>query len=480
MFTACRSFTRHSFRSTVAALMLVLLLSGPTPAVGKERGNASPGNEPVTSCFVSRLPVPDGRVAGVVAPRLTVDREDLLVTVRWPAEPSRDPTYLLSTSAGAVASWPAQQTPGEETVQRLSGALAHVATAGFQYFLELRGADGLLGWQTFRLTVSCGSGPCVYRLLPGFEGGPLTMSRKLWDAVAEARAGGAGDLLASVRQTHPELAAEIPGFAWQWQQAAGRDDGCSCQWVSTESFSPMALLGPPSDQPPTHESGINMEGAGFFAGVQSIDGAIDLSLTGAASTTAIGLELLCTLDLGGQQARYPTSWPSMPELEVVEPILEPCPAPCTPVIEHRTEVRGCVQGGATSRLNMPGWSKAEIDVGVALDGNSTLAAAAAIKVDISDNELVRKIELIDKVSTATLNAESVSVEIGAGTLLEAEGTLEPDTGTYSYAFAAAALEYRTLLLAPPICDLPEGRAYADHPLRGFDDGGVTMERWENP
>ena len=469
----------HRSRRTAGILLSLLVLNFSSPAPG------------AADCLVSRLPAPDGRPAAAISPGLDVEREDLLVTLRWSETPSyTDPTFVLTApAAGDLGSWPALVIPGEQTAQRLPGALSQVGGAGFQYLLELRDGDAVVGWRAFRVAVDCAGGPCRYRLLPDLEGGPIAVSEAFWNVVDEARAGGSKDLLTTVRKNHPELAGEIPSFAWQLQQLeppspgdrSGRSgSGCSCRWVLAESLTAFSVIGPRQGTRPEHEYGVNMEGAAFFAGTQSTGfPAAEVERPQTTGTTLLGLELLCTTAEGGSTARYPTTWPSRPLLEVTEPVLIPCPAPCTPTIEHGAEVKGCAQGGVTSRQGLPVSARAEMDAGLSLNRQLMIDGVAVIDIQVTDDELIRDVEYLDKSSAAVLRSESAVVELDAGAFLKSTAT-QPDTGAPSYAFTAASMEYTVWLEAPEACGIPPAWAQVHSPLRGSDDGGVAMERWEQP
>ncbi len=472
MFSGC--LTRPFLHRTAGVVLslLILQLWWPAPAPGQR--SPRPG-----TCFFSGLP---GEYLSEVSLRLEIDSEDLLVTVPWPEEPgSADLTFVLSAPvAGEIGGWPAEQVPGEETEQRLAGALTQVAAAGFQYLLELRDAGEVVGRRPFRVAVNCAGEPCEYQLLAGLEGGPIAVSEAFWEALAEARAGGSPDLLASVRDQHPELAAEVPGFAWQYQQVESRPGtDCSCRWLVVQRLTPGTVIGPWAGPLPSHQAGISHPGAGFVAGVQTISGRADVERNQTEGSTVLGLQLLCTSDRGGTPEQYPTLWSSLPMLEIRKPALSSCRAPCTPLIDHLAYVGGCAAGTATSREQQRAWSRAEMDAGASLNGQATIAGAALIDLDFSNNQSFNTQDSFLRDSAATVTGEQAVVELHAGALIKAEVT-SPDNDNFSYAFAAASMEYALELEAPEICGIPQGGALLVNALPKDKDGGVAMERWELP
>ncbi len=466
-------FTRHSQRPAAGVVLslLALQLGWPAPAPGQ-------GSPRRGTCFFSRLP---GEYLSAVSLRLAIDREDLLVTVRWPEEPgSADLTFVLSApEVGEIGGWPAEQTPGEEAEQRLAGALSQVAAAGFQYLLELRDAGEVLGWLPFRVAVNCAEEPCEYQLLAGLEGGPIAVSEGFWEALAEARAVGSTDLLASVRDQHPELAAEVPGFAWQYQQIESRPGAdCSCRWLVVQRLTPGTVIGPWAGPLPSHEAGISHPGAGFVAGVQTISVRADVERNQTRGSTVLGLQLLCTSDRGGTVEQYPTLWSSLPVLEIRKPALTSCHAPCTPHIDHLAYVRGCATGLAASIDQQRAWSRAEMDAGASLNGQPTIAGAALIDLDFSNNQSFSTQDSFLRDSAATVTGEQAVIELDAGALIKAE--VSSDSDNSGYAFAAASMEYALELEAAEICGIPQGGALLVNALSKDKDGGVAMERWERP
>ncbi len=473
-----RRLIRHLRARAAGPVLTLLALWWPAPGAA--------------DCFTSRLNEPPGRPATAVAPQLGVDREDLVVTVRWSdGPPYPDPVFTLSAPGKAeVGWWPAEQIPGQETVQHLPGGLSQVATAGFQYLLELRDGETIIGWRAFRVAVSCAGSPCEYRLVPDVEGGPIVVSQAFWSAMAEARAGGSSDLLATVRKDHPEIAGEIPGFAWQLQQAepqdpgdrpGGRRGGCRCRWIGSQNLTNPLSIGPRQGTRPEHEYGENLEGAAFCAGAQSSGGsAVNLPASNTSGTTFLQLELLCTLETGGGPVPYPTSWPSRPVLTVPEPELEPCTAPCTPRIEHGTEVRGCAQGGVTSRKDREVSAAVEMSADVSLNGDLLIFGAAVIEIGVTRSEFIRDLDYLDESKTAIVRSEVASVQLHAQAALSSEALPPIGGGAPSYSFTASSIEYTTWFEAPETCGMPRGWALIHAPLRGPDDGGVAMERWERP
>ncbi len=466
MTSGSRHLDCPSLCRAAGAVLWLLLLQLSSPALG------------AVSCFTSGLP--DGYHSTLVPLHLELDREDLLVTTQWPNEPrSADATFVLSAPGeGDVAFWPAEQAPGEDTEQRLAGALTGVAAAGFQYFLELRDPEGSLGRLTFRVAVSCADEPCEYHLVAGLESGPIAVSEAFWNAMTEARTGGATDLLASMRNEHPEVAAEIPGFAWQLQQAESRPGGgCSCRWVAVHSLSDGAFIGSRGGERPSHEYGTNFDGAAFLAGAQATAGRAEVDRTRTEGSTGLGLQLLCTADRGGNQAEYDTSWPSLPRLQVREPVISSCRAPCTPLIDHLALVTGCAEGYAVSRDNQRAWAWAEVDASGSLDGQPTIAGTALIDLDVSTSVAAGDRDSFFRDSMTTVRADGASAILHAGASLKVEA-LSPSSDDHSYAYSAASMEYALEFQAPATCGIKPGYASFVYALPRDDDGGVTMERWE--
>ncbi len=229
---------------------------------------------------------------------------------------------------------------------------------------------------------------------------------------------------------------------------------------------------------PRHKFGANAPGPTFFAGVQSISAGISVPRSDTDGYAVIGLQLLCTMYYGETPAWYGTSWPSLPVLEVPDPTLSSCSAPCTPSIEHTTRFNGCAQGVAASRNGQNASAFAEMDASLVLNGQPQIAGALSIDVAVDNDEVVRDVARLRDDSSAALWGEAALAVVEAG------GTIKAQTDLYngsprSYAFAAATFEYHTKLYAPEMCGIDEGLADSTVRIR-LNDGGVAMERWDDP
>ena len=416
--------------------------------------------------------------------RMAADREDLLVTVYWSDELLHpDATLVLSTPAGAdLASWKVARLPGKETEERLPGALVPVATSGFQFVLRLEGPKGPLDESAFEVAVDCPAGGlCSYQLLPGLTGGPITVSEALWNALDEARGAGSPDLLATVRKQHPELAGEIPGFAWQMEVSEPKaGDDCHCRWLTVVSLTPATGIGPPRGGAPLHRFGTNDDGVAFRAGLQGVQGGGEVTRSETTGRSLLGIHLLCTRSAGGSPVRYPTKWPSRPVLEVRERQLNVCPPPCVPTIRHRTELGGCAQGIAAGRYGLRATAYAEVDASVTVGAQSVSAGGAAVDLFASDGETFRDTELFSADASATLTATGATAVAESGALLRV-GAGRQSNDEYSYAFAAAGITYTMRLWTEDVCEgIPEHSSLLKLLRQSSQEGGVTMVRWEDP
>ncbi len=459
--------------SLCLVLMVLSTLFLPTPAAANclhirppygEQGDVDPG---------------DGLVL-----RIAPDREDLWVTVQWSLAARRLATFVLSTPTGEeLMSWMVPRTPGEVSEHRLSKALSQITNLGFQYRLHLANPDGTTSGVSFRVAADCPpDGLCTYQLLPGLEGS-LTVSHALWSALDEARVAGSTDLLADVQAQHPELAPEVPGFGWQLQTAepvANAD--CRCRWLTVEGLAPKKPLeiGNLNTTPPLQDYGENLEGAAFYGLLQGTAGTVTMSRPQLVGQTTFGLQLLCTRDLGESAARFPTSWPSLPELEIAQRQLETCPAPCTPMIEYTSTVWGCAQATATSRNGNDAEAAAEIDVSLALGSQSLIAWAALVEADVASGQTVRDLESLWKQSSAELYTEGAVATMVAGgeqsIAVEALGGART-----SYALTSMSTKYKMKFVGSASCEgIPQDEASVGNLHDGTHEGGVAIEQWEDP
>ncbi len=454
------------------ALIALLFLLLPTPASANcmhlgvtpgELGDVDPGD-------------------GIL--RLASDREDLLVTAQWSSETLRQATFILSTQAGQeVMSWTVPRTPGATSEHRLTAALSVVANLGFQYQLSLASTDGTAPELTFRVAADCPpDGVCTYRLLPGLEGG-VTLSHALWTALDEARATDSSDLLADVRAQHPELAAEIPGFNWQLQTTEPTPIAdCRCRWLTIENLAPKkaSIIGQQVMSPPLQDYGSNLEGAAFYGMLQGTEGAIAMTRNQLIGQSTLGLQLLCSRDQGESLARFPTSWPSLPELEVAQRQLQVCPAPCTPKIEYKSDVWSCAQAIAASRDGNRVQATAEVDAMLSFGSQALVAKAVTVNVDVAAGEVVRDTDFIAEVSSLTVEAEGAQATLltGGSQTIDVEAIGGNRT---SYALTSVSSKYRIRFDGSGSCEgIPLGHTEVNTLHDGTQEGGVTVEEWEDP
>ena len=195
---------------------------------------------------------------------------------------------------------------------------------------------------------------------------------------------------------------------------------------------------------------------------------------------AFGVQLLCTRATGqGEIERYATSWASLPTLEVEQQVLGDCPAPCTPVIQLTADAHGCVQGTANGRWDQPAKAIAELAADLGLGDLSLIEGDARIRV-ATDGESARDQENFDKVSVVEQSA------YGAIATVEASGLIDADAAWLqapqaSYAFAAATFGYQLIFDVPASCQgVPAHNAQLTSLEKPWQEGGVAMERWEDP
>ncbi|MEM7583602.1 MAG: hypothetical protein AAF560_09505 [Acidobacteriota bacterium] len=415
--------------------------------------------------------------------RLIPDREDLVVNAQWSAELHREATFILSTPSGVeLMSWTVERAPGKVTEHRLPDALSHVSSSGFQFRLRLAALDGETPEVAFRVAADCPTEDlCTYRLLPGLEGG-LTVSQELWSAIDEARGSGSEDLLAEVQAQHPDLASELPGFSWQLQESEPTPVGeCRCRWLTVEGLTPKKPqgFGQQSANPPLQDYGSNLAGGAFYAMLQGTEGAISTSQNQLHGQTTLGLQLLCTRNEGSTQARFPTAWPSLPELEVEMRRLATCPAPCTPTLEHETIVWGCAQATAAGRGGNRAAANAGIDVALQLGTQSLMARAAQVNLQAKSGQVLRDIESNWEATSATLSAEGASATLVTGGSQAID--VEALGGRTSYAFTSVSAKYHMKFLASASCaEVPDGAVLLNSLFDGTHEGGVAVEQWEDP
>ncbi len=480
MLSGSRPHPRPSLRPAAGAVLLLLALL-PWPALAED--------EP-TACFTTRQNQGDSPI-GDGLDQITVDGEDLWVAVQWGDDPSLpDAALVLATPSGTVTgAWPAPRSPGERTEQHLAGALGQTGVLGFQYVLRLEDAEGLRAQASLRAIVDCPQGElCRYRLVRGLKGGPITVSEAFWNALAEARDTGAPDLIGHVREHHPELAGEIPGFVWQMQiseeipeKAPGTD--CSCRWIDLQNLVPQGTvsLEAGDGSPPTHVFGWNHAGAHLLSGLQTTGGEVELELGDTRGRSSFGIQLLCTRAEGeAVPTRYPTSWPSLPVLALGERRLQSCPAPCMPVIEHRAELLGCAEAKALSRAGLPARASSKIVASVGLRPLAAVGGGAIAEVGVADGERLRSREAFEEEYSGKLEAMGAiaGAEAEAALLVDAD---EPGT-LFSYGYASAAVKYLLWFEASAGCpEVPDyGGGGLDLINNDQHEGGVAIDRWEDP
>ncbi len=413
-----------------------------------------------------------------------VEHEDLQVSIGWGDDGLPDANLVLSTPAGVdLETWPVARDPGERTEHLLESALVHVATAnaGFQFRLRLEDAEGPRDEVRFRVGVTCPTGEnCRYRLIEGLEGGPIAVSEEFWNAVAWAKASGSSDLIETVRTKFPDLTDEIPGFVWELTlgEQQGNAD-CTCRWVDAVGLSTPAIeIGDKSGQQPLHVLVENPEGAFFAAGAQSIDGPTGASRFVTQGRSALGIWLLCTTTTGGDDIQLPTDWPSRPVLWLEEPTLDPCGVECMPTIEHVGRIAGCAQSIAAGN-GLWAQSAAEVDGSLVLNSSQSLiAGAATVQVDAPGTTVGDNIDHFDQTSTMTLVAPGAVAEVAGSGKVSVQAT-DASNG-HGYSYAGSAMDFHLRFTAQASC---EGIGPHDADLGNLldgADGGVAIERWEDP
>ncbi len=465
-----------SLRRLAGAALLLLVLLSPEPAAALQ-----------DACFTTLPRDPGTGLSGDGIRRLEADREDLLVTVSWSDDPAGgDATWILATPSGTVAgSWEAPRQVGEITEQRLAGALARVAVLGFQYVLRLEDGETALAETRFRAIADCPDRDlCRYRLLRGLTGGPITVSERLWDALAEAREDDSPDLIGTVRELHSELAAEIPGLLWQMQESEPMPgSGCSCRWLDVQSLMPQSATSLDAGDGISQEVfGDNSQGAGMLVAAQTIQDPIEITGDETWGRSLLGIQLLCTR-FSGQVAgtRYPTSWPSLPELVLEQRRLESCPAPCMPTIEHEAQVQGCVEARAAGRHGRWANAHSKLDAWIELGSISRVDGVAVAGVDVTDGETLRDAELFGEGSSASLEATGATAvaEAAASILIDADSQTQM---LRSYAWGAASVRYKLWFGVLESCEgaIPRHSSEIDRLEDSLHEGGVAIDRWEDP
>ncbi len=472
MFFDSRHHPRHLVLTSAVVLLLVALLGGPARADHNQ------------ACFTTRPSDPDLGPIGDGLDRIGAIAEDLLVAVQWADDPNLpDAALTMTTPSGVtVGSWPVTRFPGEQTEHQLDGALAQVAALGFQYFLRLEDAGGIRVEAPIRAIVDCPKGePCQYRLVRGLQAGPIVVSPDFWDALDEARGAGSSDLIGHVRDHHPELAGEIPGFVWQMEIAGTTGgDGCACRWIDVQGSAPKTRrdLDQGNGNPPNHVFGSNYRGARHLVGAQTTDGVVEVQFSKTRGTSIYGIQLLCNLPSDeSTPTRYATGWPSLPFLVLDEPQIESCPAPCTPVIEHRAELLGCAQAEAYDFGGPPAQAISKIITSIGLQPLTTAGGGTRAQADTTGgpSAVSRKTFADDYTMTLQATGAIAGAESEASLWLDAE---TDDTG-YGYAYASAAVLYLLEFEAPVTCDgIPYHQGGIDLIRPNPHEGGVAVVRWE--
>ncbi len=427
--------------------------------------------------------------------RLSAAGDDIVVDLRWSTAGSPDAALILSTPTGEVVdSWERVRHPGVEEKHTLFGALSRVAEKGFQYRLRLEDSDGVHADLALRVTVDCPAKElCRYGLRVGLDSSVVTVSRALGLALARAHDADSTDFLADVRAEHPELANEIPGLAWQMEQSrSSAQVGCQCEWVSLESevSTPPVDTGSYHRHPSfnVHHSIQNPAGAGFRAGAQTRDGAIDIASGDTWGKATLGLQLLCTSIEDETEVTYGTEW-QPGEIEITERQIAACPLPCTPKIEHQAIVNGCASGLAAGRHGMTAMATATIDTTMWLDRGAQaadilLTDAATVDLKAASGQTLRDQEGIFKWSRSLVSAAAVTAWLETSGSLDLMAYEASGSSAHTYAFGSLSLEYQMHLIADEdtqLCDdIPGAAVHSAYEDSTGTNGGVVIERWENP
>ena len=472
-------------RSVFMFPVLLLLLAALSPVATRSQ-----------ACFQAGYvdfglgPIGDDEIYG-----LWVEGDDIVVELRWSTQAaSAAVVMVLSNLAGdTVGSWKMVRNPGFEEKQRLTSALSQVAEQGFQYRLRLEDADGASYDQALRVTVDCPAKElCRYGLRVGLESSAIAVSEALGVALAEAAAADSTDLLADVRAEHPKLAREIPGLAWQMEQArSSSQTGCACEWVTIED----EVSTPPTDtgsyrrhpQFDVHYSIQNLPGPGLRVGAQTHDGRIEIPRADTWGRATLGLRLLCTRIASETTTTYGTEWGSG-ELEVTEREVAFCPLPCTPMIEHEMVLDGCASGRAKGRDDLTASALASLETTLWLeqddqDGDVLLADAAVVDLAAAPGQSLSDREGISKLMRNAIRSPAVMTWLETSGSLDLQAHSTAGTLNRSYAFGSLAVEYQMHLTVDPAaqsCALPPAAVHSTYRDDTGTGGGVVIEIWEKP
>lgn len=462
-------------------------------AAQPDPGAGLPEPHEIPSCVIS-LPAlgGDGGEGGLVEEILddglawlAVDGEDLLVEIGWASDPTLPDADLWVDAPDGTSwgPWPVTRHPGEVDLVTLSGVLSGVGTHGFQFRLRLEDATSVRAELDFHVGVECPTpGVCRFTVTGGLDG-PAVVSEAFWNALQAALASGSGDLLATLTASSPGVAHEIPGFLWQTSMPTSPDDGCHCEWLAISDSVPTigidgdGRLGTGN----THRAGATDTGAAFEVSAQSVGGTATWTATDLAGRSVLGLQLLCVEGNGSRLVEYPTEWGSRPFLGLDRPILSACPAPCTPEIEHRARVEGCVETWTQSRDGHAATGTASAFATLDLGALRLVEEDAALDVGLLAGERVADGQAFLGSAEVHLSAMGAMAVLETGGELVATAGHDPLGGTDSYAFVGADLDYDLQLRGEASC---HGIPFVDvrrHTTRGggqHEGGVVAIVRWE--
>lgn len=170
-----------------------------------------------------------------------VDGLDLHVRVAWDETFPKGEWVLLDVAGvdgeSLVSQW-VQPLPGKTTVTPLAGVLVDATARHPHHEATLRDAEGNSRAEPYAMQarLECDDATqCRFQMDGGVSApGMLKVSSNMADALAEAEAAGASDLLAHVATHHPGLIGDVYTMAWQMavlQETTEPVEGCYCHWT---------------------------------------------------------------------------------------------------------------------------------------------------------------------------------------------------------------------------------------------------------
>lgn len=328
-------------RSFVLILLFLASIFGATGSEAAQTITQEPRNAGYCSLGLAEL---------VIITGTATDGTNLVASVRWGTDPGLPPTAeirLLDGAGTVLASTLVPTWPGGATDHVLPGALAGPAlgTAYRLVILDPGTLQPLSPEHPFRLTLAPSGGSYIYKTVQRLGTSSTWISTAMLQALDNAEAAAANDLLGHVLANAPQLTGEVWALAWLLDQLDAQTgwgkEPCACFWLPAVGADPSGsqqLYQQTNFQVPNYpdwsHGGWRGPGAEMGLGLQAVDTSTSLSHIG---TSEVVMDMRCwRLDAWSNKSAQ-IEGPGSATVTFRLPRAEPCDSECEGRIEQSSE-----------------------------------------------------------------------------------------------------------------------------------------------